>query len=165
MSVWSERAQDEANLLNPAFCCAVIASAVGFYNGRELKAMPLPLVFMVLPLVLHKTTREALPGSTRTSMVVWLHNNGSAKLLFHERLMALKPYTQEAIRFGFALELLSFGENGEVRAKTTQADVNRYLELLTDDARDCVLKSKFLGKWFESAGNPNSIMSLWGIRP
>src|SRR5438067_1970578 len=100
MKVWTQRAKDEAFLLNPAFCCTVISTAVSNFVDTSTNGMPLPIAFMVLPILLHKPTRDRLPANTRTSMPAWLQENASARVLFYERLISLKPHTREAIQFG-----------------------------------------------------------------
>jgi Family of unknown function (DUF6521) len=65
---WTGRPREEANLLNPAFCCTALTSSIVGYMGVDAEGMPYPLAFMILPIALHKTTREALPQNTRTSL-------------------------------------------------------------------------------------------------
>ena len=79
MSSWRGRPQEEVSLLNPAFTSTGLWSAARGYlktdgSGRS-DALPFTLAFLVLPLVLHRQTRESLPTSTRTSVAVWASDN------------------------------------------------------------------------------------------
>ena len=73
MKPWVLRPPEEANLLNPAFCCVTLAAAVLGYASVDKTGIPYPLTFLVLPTVLHKATRESLPSNrTRTSLAAWI---------------------------------------------------------------------------------------------
>ena len=165
MKTWTKRPREEAYLLNPAFCCIVITSTyVGYCDTNDI-ALPFPLSFMVLPILLHKDTREALPTNIRTSMPAWIQENATARILFHERLMSLKPHTREAINHGLLYGWLAFGEGGALQPAVSNTVVNRALRNLEGEARECVLRARFLGKWFASGGLAETTMALWGIRP
>jgi len=162
---WIQRSIEEANLLNPAFCCVVLnASFVGYVSIYKM-GIPYPLVFMVLPIVLHKPTRERLPRSTRTSLAAWIQENAETKVLYAERLMALKPHTREAIRFGLFYNWLVFEHNGQIHTNFNNSSVTRITHKMNNEARECVMRAKFVGKWLASAGSVQTVMALWGIRP
>mgnify|MGYP000535543387 FL=1 len=72
MKVWSERAQEIAFLLNPAFCGRILYSTIKTYANNSHRALPFPLIYLVLPLVLHKSTREKI--NSRTQLLVWIQN-------------------------------------------------------------------------------------------
>lgn len=164
MKIWTERPREEAHLLNPAFCCIVISGACTGYQETIESGLPFPLTFMVLPIVLHKPTRTALPNSIRTSLPAWIQENASARVQFYERLMSLKPHTREAIAYGLQFDYFAF-HGGKLRANIRKNIINRALNLLEDEARECVLRARFLGKWFASVGSAETTMALWGIRP
>ena len=126
---------------------------------------PLILLFMILPLVLHKKTRQRLPSSIRTSMTFWLQENSDLKILFYERLKSLKPYTIEALHFACKQNWLAMNNQGEIVDNLKQTIINRVKKTFTNEARECFLKSDFLGKWLASAGDVKTILALWGIRP
>ena len=68
---WTKRPREEANLLNPAFLGLLIERAAHGYHEISGDGLQWPLPYLVLPAVLHKQTREALPKDRRTSMVEW----------------------------------------------------------------------------------------------
>ena len=128
--------------------------------------MPFPLSFMVLPVVLHRTTREALPVSTRTSMPAWLQEHAEARVFFFERITSLRPHTREALHFGLHHGLLATGEGGSLRAANQhQLGLTACCDKMTGELRECALKARLVGKWLASTGSPATAMALWGIRP
>jgi hypothetical protein len=165
MRTWALRPKEEAFLLNPAFCCTTLTAAIGSYASEKEKGVPFPLVFMVLPIVLHKPTRDSLPPNTRTSMAAWLQENSTARVLFYERLVSLKPYTKEAIQFGMLLDWIVPREGGLLEITLSESNINRAIQKLADEARECVMRARFLGKWFAAAGATHTVMAFWGVRP
>lgn len=133
--------------------------------ATDVEGMPYPLAFMLLPIVLHKATREALPQNIRTSLAAWIQEHTSVRVLFAERVISLKPHTREAILFGLLHDWLAFRANGRLRTTMTGQDVNRFLRRLDGEARECVMHARFIGRWFASAGSPQTVLALWGIRP
>ena len=165
MKQWAERTREEAHLLNPAFCCVTITSACAGYSESNDHPLPFALAFMVLPIILHKHTRESLPRTPRTSMPAWLLDHAEARIGFHERLMALRPHTREALYYGLAFDWIAMGDLGVIRCVAPAALINRAVGSLDGDARDCVSRARFLGKWFGAAASTETTMALWGIRP
>jgi len=165
MRTWTARTKEESYLLNPAFCCTTLTAAMWGYADVKKHGLPFPLAFMVLPIVLHKPTREALPPSTRTSMAAWLMNNANARVLFYERLISLKSHTYEAIHFGILMDWIFPVADGLLQTTMNGRDINRAIRTLTDEARECVMRARFLGKWFAESGPDYTVMAFWGIRP
>lgn len=165
MKSWAERTREEAHLLNPPFCSIVLTSACeGFYetNGQYL---PFTLAFMVLPIVLHKNTRKSLPRTTRTSIPAWLQENPETRIGFHERLMALKPHTKEALCYGLSLNWLAIEASGCIRCAVAISRIDYAIRTLNGDAQECTIHARFLGKWFGKYALTETLMALWGICP
>ncbi len=165
MKTWSLRPKEEAYLLNPSFCCVILTAAIVGYTMEKKEGLPFPLAFMVLPIVLHKPTRDALPPNIRTSMAAWLQDNSSARVLFYERLVSLKPHTREAIQFGMSFERIVPGSGGGLGTPLTETDINQAIRELTGEVRECTMRARFLGKWFAAAGAAHIVMAFWGVRP
>jgi len=165
MRSWAFRPKEEASLLNPAFCCTTLATAIWGYSSVREEGVPFPLSFMFLPIVLHKLTRDSLPPNTRTSLAAWLQENSDARVLFYERLISLKPYTKEALQFGILFDWIVLKNGGLIETTLNDSNVNSIIRRLDGEARECVMRSRFLGKWFASAGATHTVMAFWGIRP
>ncbi len=164
MKPWAERSIEEANLLNPAFCSGVVtASAAGYREVCE-EGLPFPLAFMVLPIMLYKPARQALPRLTK-SMAAWLAENESVRIGLSRRMISLKPHTREAILFGIRYGWLSMVNEGRIESAKMASQIGYLAKKLTDEPRECFRKGLMLGKWFAKSGNAVTVMNLWGIRP
>lgn len=165
MEKWTHRPIEEANLLNPAFCCVALTSAVIGYMGIDKEGIPYPLAHIVLPIVLHKATRERLPRASRTSLAVWIQENSEVRVQFVERVVMLKSHTREAILFGFFHDWLILCQEGRIQAKLSKSIIDRLARRLENEAKECINRAWVLGKWFALAGTTETVMALWGIRP
>lgn len=164
MRPWPERTREEAHLLNPPFCCATLTSACVGFAGLGGRSLPFALAFMVLPIALHRHTRESLPRTTRTSVPAWLEAHAEARIRFHERLMALQPHTREALSYGLAFGWMAIGDSG-LTPQIGSGQMDRVIRSLDGDARQCVSRARFVGKWFGTSSSTETLMALWGIRP
>ena len=99
MIPWSERSAEERSLLNPCFCGMLLWHAARGYREESERALSLEECFLVLPIVLHGGTRDALPRDIRTSLAVWMQENPLVRGRMAERARALAPYTREALLF------------------------------------------------------------------
>ena len=107
MESWPKRTVEEANLFNPAFCATLLAKAADEFAKKAGKPLPFALAFLVLPVVLHLGTREALPASTITSLLPWIQNNREQLVDFAVRVQRVREITREAILFAAQHEILA----------------------------------------------------------
>lgn len=156
--------EDEV-LYNPAYGCAAVTAAVQSYNQGANAAMPLPLAFLVLPMVAQEHVRDRLPLTTATSMAAWIQANPEARLRFHERALAFKPVTAAAIRFGIMQRWLSGDTDGALMSQRSSAQMDISIRKAEDDARKTFQRARLVGKWFAYSGTPAAILALWGVRP
>jgi hypothetical protein len=98
-------------------------------------------------------------------MVMWLQENSIARVMFYERLVSLKPHTREALHFGLLSDWFLLVDGGLVQTTKTEREINKATQMLADEARECILRARFVGKWFALAGTPQTVMALWGIQP
>jgi hypothetical protein len=166
MQRWTERVVEEANLFNPAFCAMLLAKCADEFTGKAHQPMPFALGFLVLPVVLHPGTRSALPPSTITSLLPWIQEHQEQLIDFAVRVQRLRDITREAILFGVQHETLAISERGEITVgpKRTKAS-EKWTGLFTDEARQCVDRAGFLGRWFAVAGTTATIYASWGVAP
>ena len=159
---WENRPIELANLLNPAFCSLLIGDAIaGFFKERQ-NGLPYAISFFVLPLILHSSTRNALPRTIATKHHVWLEEHHHMKIGFAERARQMIPYTREAISFAmchgtFVLEgdRLLLAQKGSLKKK----------EEGDSEVALCRKKAEFLGRWLAHAGEPATLFLLWGVCP
>ena len=163
LPVWEQRSIITASLLNPAFCGEAIRLASVSFQKKHGKNIPFPLVFIILPLVLHKKTRESLPGSSRTKLHDWLSSNDELKIGMAERIKYLVPYTRESILFLYRYNILSFDEQGCI--KTTGSLIVKSADILTDEVQDIFNKSIALGRWMATFPRESMVFTMLGIQP
>jgi len=163
MPSWTERPTEIANLLNPAFCALLLAQAVRGYQEESAAGMPYALAFLVLPLVLHKPTRDALPNSIASRMHPWLETNQQAQVGFADRCIAVADYTKEALIYSVALRLLRIG--ADARLETAFQRMRRPTWPTDSEPFACFDGARFLGRWLSHAGQTATIFAMWGIRP
>lgn len=168
MIPWHERAHEERNLFNPAFC-----SILFWYAARGASENPNPTrsslcyteSFLILPLILHEGTRRSLPIRINSSLPVWVTRNPLAIASLPRRARALIPYTKEALFFGTAGQLFKF-EGEQLQANADQeSDIRAMLRRSSDEVQLCARKTRFLGKWLTRTGTPETIFTLLGVRP
>jgi hypothetical protein len=165
MQAWDKRPFEIANLFNPAYCLILIQEAVRGYLREDKEGMPYPLVFLILPIVLHERTRSSLPRSVASKMHSWLADHPDARIHFPQRARHLLPYTKEAILFGLQTGTLKFNEERHLVIESTNKV--RKLSSWESDAEiiSCLKESQFLGRWFAQAGDSSTIFYMWGVRP
>jgi hypothetical protein len=163
---WSNRATEEANLFNPAFCATILSKAVDEFAKKTGHPFPFALAFLVLPVVLHPGTREALPHSTITSLLPWVQDNKEQLVEFAVRVRHLREITREAMLFAAQHETLAFTQRGDITiGDKRRSPTDRRTPLFTSEARDCLDRAGFIGRWFAVAGTTATIYAAWGVAP
>ncbi|PPB08836.1 three component ABC system middle component [Brevibacillus laterosporus] len=163
MKSWYERPQEIAYLLNPAFCGEVIRRSTTKYYENTDVPFQYPLLFLILPIVLHRATRDKFPSSSRKQMHVWLQENQSVRIGFASRAKELVPITKESVIFLMQLDALEINNNGNVQ-------VPKYRKVKLDGHTDGEIaeimnRAEMIGKWFSRAGTVSTIYTMWGVKP
>lgn len=165
MTAWSRRSREERTLLNPAFCASLLWHATQGYAGTREGLLSFEEAFLVLPIALHKETREALPRDTRTSLAVWLEDNPLTRGRIASRARLLVPFTKEGITFGGLHGFIRL-EDGRLRGDAAwKRPVSRTLRSSSDEVRMCSKRAEFAGKWFALAGSAPTVLAVMGMRP
>lgn len=155
---WANRPREEAALLNPAFCGRLLLVAITEYGDP---GMPFPISFLVLPLVLHKRTRDKLPETIRTSIPIWLQKNPELRVGFDRRAAGLTGYTREALLFLLLHKKITTADQLLVPAVKVLSDK----EPESEEIKDCLRRARFVGRWLARGGTPATLYALFGIRP
>ena len=159
MRPWNERPPDVAGLFNPAFCGRLLVHTV-FEHQPE--SVPFVLVPLVLPLILHRKTRDILPTSIRSAFITWVEQHPEVRLGLADRVTHALPVTREALLFMTSRGWLSI-EGATVSATRPKPLGSSPRD--TDEVKDCVLKARLLGRWFRHAGRPATIYAALAITP
>ncbi|WP_371864947.1 three component ABC system middle component [Dictyobacter aurantiacus] len=158
---WDRRPIEIASLLNPAFCGEVIRRCIVSFEEVESEPFPFPLVYLVLPIVLHTKTRETMRSERQ--LHVWLQSHEDMKIGFADRTRQLVPITKEAILFLLQVHAITFDDQARLstahyRRRVPQSQKEGEIE-------SCYKAAGVIGRWFARAGSVTTIYVLWGVRP
>ena len=163
MLKWKDRPAEVANLLNPAFCGEILVRCIKEFQSIGGDGFPYPLLFLVLPVILHCKTREAIIPSKRSKMHVWIQNNQHLRIGFSERAKNLVPITKEAIAFLLQVGVVKIDNYANL---TINKEHNNTINVKdSKEIIDCFKKAKLIGGWFAKAGSPANIYLMWGVQP
>jgi hypothetical protein len=165
MTPWTSRAPEERALLNPSFFSLLFWHAATGHMAEGGAGLPFATSFLVLPLVLHRETRESLPKMVTTSLPVWLDENPLVRARLAERSRMLVPYTKEALMFGGMRGFLTITADVVSAEQGWKRKVSAELRRSSDEVRSCAKKADFIGRWFGRTGSPTTVMALMGVRP
>lgn len=164
MKNWEERSVITANLLNPAFCGEVIRRTIISYNDNENNEMfPFSLSFLILPIVLHKKTREHMPMRSSTYFHSWVEENEFLFIDFVQRVRELNPFSKECMLFLLQHKAAEITEEGKITIKPYRKRTPRGENI--NEIVEIYRKAELLGKWFRLTGNEQTIYMFLKIRP
>lgn len=162
MLPWDQRPVEVAHLFNPAYCSLVLYNAVSNYQASARRGMDYAMALVVLPVLLHKATRELLPLNTATKMHVWMQRHHEARIGFTERMQNMVPISKEAILFALHHEVLKLNTEGALEVGARQFAELPFPKL--SEAAMCVKKAGFIGRWFAEAGSTGTFLAAWGVK-
>ena len=160
---WTERNTIVANLFNPAFCGEIIRATAKEFNRHTSTNFPYAFAFLVLPIVLHKATRERMPRTVRTYFFVWVEQNDDLFFDFPKRCRSMVKYTKEALSFLLIHNKIELNENAEMLAIDDKIKI-----ILKDEYQEyneILKRAEMLGKWLSSTSDVKSIYSFLRIIP
>jgi hypothetical protein len=161
---WAERPSEEASILNPAFCGELVGRTVHEYFKNREASLSLAAIFLILPLTLHKPTRDALPKRANTAFAGWIAENNPLLAQLPDRVNRLRPITREALIFGVRHQLLAIGDGGVVPGDKP-VRLNSKPALTTEDVDEARTAAGLLGRWFANQGLQASILQGMGVGP
>lgn len=154
---------ETSTLFNPAFCALLLNKACAAYEAKAGATMPVTFAFLILPSALHKPTRDALPGTTGSSMWSWLRSNPVILMNFADRVRTFRAITGSAISYGLQHAVIT-GALGSIAAGTLSRRPRKLYP--TADWTSCVKSAEFLGRWFGGSDvDEATILAFWGVKP
>lgn len=162
MLPWSQRPFEVANLFNPAFCGLALHNAVAGFEEKTGRGMDYGLAFLVLPLVLHRTTREVLPARTTSKLHPWIQAHEQVRVGLVQRITTMVPNTKEGLLFAMQHQALALSAEGLLVASTQQ--IGHFEPPGPSDTPECLERATFLGKWFGVSGSASAILTSWGVQ-
>ncbi|KVM47328.1 hypothetical protein WJ58_27360 [Burkholderia ubonensis] len=162
MKRWDQRPFEIRNLFNPAFCGLILFRAMQGYEEEDVRGMPFSLSLLVLPLCLHKDSRELIAGSPRSYLLKTTEENPQVQVGFADRVTAMLPYVFEG--FGLLMErgCISVEPNGRLQ---TVPDKVRKTVTGTDETKSCQRVARIVGKEFARIADRVTVYTTFGIRP
>jgi hypothetical protein len=165
MKNWSERPTEIGNNFNPAFCGWLLREAIEGYCSVTSTGLPFPLVFLVLPVLLHRPTRELLPRGTVTALHPWLREHPQARVGLADRAGQLSTIAREAVLFLSTHGLIAITDEAALILAGSMARGKAPLLAASANVKACVGKAKMVGAWFAEAGDAVTVYQMWGVRP
>lgn len=160
MSAWGERSPTQAAMLNPALLAVITAAASIEYTRASTRSMPWPLAFLVAPLVLHRSTREALPRDTRTHLAAWVAQHPVEHAGFARRAVSLRDPVLEGVRFGLANGALSVDGEGMLTGTVARSSLDP-----DNEVTQIVARAGFAGRWLAKLDQPATAFVVLGVAP
>jgi len=162
MKRWDRRPFEIRNLLNPAFCGLILFRAIEGYQEGDDRGMPFSLSLLVLPLCLHKYSREVIANRSRSYLLKTMEKNPELTVDFAERVTSTLPFVFEG--FGLLLErgCVSITSDGRIHAvpKKVRKSVTG-----TDETILCQRVARIVGKEFARISDRATVYTTFGIRP
>lgn len=160
MNRWDQRPFEIRNLFNPAFCGLVMFRAMQGYEEEDARGMPFSLSLLVLPLCLHKQSREAI--NPRSYLLKSVEKSPQVQVGFAERTTVMLPYAFEG--FGLLMErgCISIAPDGRFQ---TIPDKVKKTVTGTEETKACQRVARVVGKEFARIADRVTVYTTFGIRP
>ena len=162
MKRWDLRPVEIRNLFNPAFCGLILVRALQGYEEENPDGMPFSLALLVLPLCLHKDSRQVIADSPRSYLLKTVENNPQFLVGFANRTTDLLPFALEA--FGLLMERGCFVVLQDGRLKTVPDRVRKSVTG-TSESVSCQRVARIIGKEFARIADRVTVYTTFGIRP
>jgi len=162
MRRWDQRPFEIRNLFNPAFCGLILFRALHGYEEVDTRGMPFSLSLLVLPLCLHKDSREVIASNPRSYLLKTVEKNHQIIVGFADRVTQMLPYAFEG--FGLLMErgCITVADDGRIQTvpKKISKTVNGTAETVA-----CQKVARIVGKEFARIADRATIYVTLGIRP
>ncbi|HEY1935508.1 MAG TPA: three component ABC system middle component [Acetobacteraceae bacterium] len=162
MKRWDERPIEIRNLFNPAFCGLVLFRAFCGFEEEDNEGMPFSLSLLVLPLCLHKDSREILSKASRSYLLKVIGTNPQMLVGFARRTADLLPFTFESL--GLLMHFGCFEVTDGGRLRTLPARVRKSISG-TAESIACQRVARLVGKEFARVSDRMTIYTSFGVRP
>lgn len=162
MKRWSQRPIEIRNLFNPAFCGLILFRALQGYEEEDDRGMPFSLSLLVLPLCLHKDSREIVASNPRSYLLKTTEKNQQVMVGFAHRVTHMLPYAFEG--FGLLMERGCIVISDEGRIQAVPNRVRKTISGTTETVA-CQRVARIVGKEFARIADRATIYTTFGIRP
>lgn len=157
----TNRTPERFNLFNPAFCGVVLLETISSYRKSSEKALPYPLIYLILSVVLHEETRGAVPRHGKSTLHAWLQNCGHLKIEFPDRCKEFLEVTNSALSFLILTESVQVIDGGIHSSALKKPKGLIY----SSEMMDILKCAEILGKLFAGSGSVGTTYSMFGVKP
>jgi hypothetical protein len=162
MKRWDLRPVELRNLFNPAFSGLLMLRAIEAYQEETEKGMPFSLTLLVLPLCLHRETRNVLTAGSRSHLLRVVEHHPEVLVGFPERASSTLPFTFEGLGFAMQLGAIEVSSDGSImkgskRARRTLAG--------SPEVIACQRVARYVGKSFGQIRDRVTVYATFGVRP
>lgn len=162
MKRWDQRPFEVRNLFNPAFCGLVIFRALAGYEEEDNRGMPFSLSLLVLPLSLHKDSREVIANSPRSYLLKTAEKNQQIMVGFSDRVTQMLPYAFEGLGLLMERGCIAVGDDGRIQTVSKKV---RKTVAGTAETVACQKVARIVGKEFARIADRATVYTTFGIRP
>lgn len=162
MKRWDQRPFEIRNLFNPAFCGLILFRALSGYEEVDARGMTFSLSLLILPLCLHKDSREVIANNPRSYLLKTTEKNQQIMVGFADRVTQMLPYTFEG--FGLLMERNCITITDDGRIHTVPKKVRKTVDG-TAETISCQKVARIVGKEFARIADRATIYTTFGIRP
>lgn len=164
MKRWDQRPFEIRNLFNPAFCGLVLFRALQGYEEADPRGMPFSLSLIVLPLSLHRDSREVIAGSPRSYLLKTVEKNQQIMVGFADRVTQLLPYGFEG--FGLLMERSCIAVADDGRIQSVPKKIRKAVDGTgTAETVACQKVARIVGREFARIADRATVYTTFGIRP
>jgi hypothetical protein len=162
MKRWDQRPFEVRNLFNPAFCGLVLHRAMQGFEEIDPDGIPFSLSLLILPLCLHKYSREVFSVNPRRYLLRVIAENPQLLVEFPARAKDFLPFTFEALGILMQHGCFEVTQDGKLKAvkKRVRAAITG-----TDESISCQRVAKTIGKEFARINDRVTIYTTFGVRP
>jgi len=159
---WDQRPFEIRNLFNPGFCGLVLFRALHGYEEEDARGMSFSLSLLVLPLCLHKESREVIASNPRSYLLKTTEKNQQIMVGFADRVTQMLPYVFEG--FGLLMErgCIVIANDGRIQTKPKKV---RKTVSGTDETVSCQKVARIVGREFARIADRVTVYTTFGIRP
>jgi len=161
---WDQRPFEIRNLFNPAFCGLVLFRGLHGYEEDDPRGMPFSLSLLVLPLCLHKDSRELIASSPRSYLLKTAEKHQQIMVGFAARVTQMLPYAFEG--FGLLMERGCIAVANDGRIRTVPKMVRKAVDGTgTAETVACQKVAPIVGREFARIADRATVYTTFGIRP
>jgi len=164
MSISQFASSEEIALFNPAFLSVLTYDATSDFQKSASNPLPVVLPYLILPLALHRPTREDLPSTVAAQMQNWIQEHPRHLVDLDRRVVGLKPFVSASLRLALTHGVLTT-ERGRLMTGRLARRRRGAPETESDEVAACRRTARFCGRWFARQPDVGTLLALWGLRP